>query len=114
MVVLSRNSERIGPTNVSGAADLVVEIVSPDSFERDRGSKFLEYEKAGVPEYWIIDPDREVAEFYLLVNGRFQLQVVTDGRYTASVLPTVWVKPAWFWQDPLPRLRQVLREWGAL
>jgi Uma2 family endonuclease len=40
---------------VLGAADLAVEIVSPDSIERDYGKKRLQYESAGFKEYWIVD-----------------------------------------------------------
>src|ERR1051325_10680481 len=40
---------------VDGPPDLAVEIVSPDSIERDYQKKRKQYEKAGVPEYWIVD-----------------------------------------------------------
>lgn len=38
-----------------GAPDLVVEVISEDSVHRDRVEKFLEYEREGVREYWLID-----------------------------------------------------------
>jgi Uma2 family endonuclease len=50
---------------LDGPADLVVEIVSPDSQARDRGDKFYEYEEAGVIEYWILDQTRKRAEFII-------------------------------------------------
>ena len=37
-------------------ADLVMEVVSPDSRDRDRRQKRLDYAEAGIPEYWIVDP----------------------------------------------------------
>ena len=40
-------------------ADLVVEIVSPDDPERDTKVKRLDYAEAGIPEYWIVDPQEE-------------------------------------------------------
>lgn len=40
-------------------ADLVMEIVSPDNPERDTLKKRLDYALAGIPEYWIIDPEQE-------------------------------------------------------
>ena len=50
MVLLNAHLDRLTPRYVNGAADVAVEIVSPESDERDRGKKFLEYEAAGVPE----------------------------------------------------------------
>ena len=40
-------------------ADLVMEIVSPDNPERDKVEKRADYASAGIPEYWIIDPQDE-------------------------------------------------------
>lgn len=40
-------------------ADLVVEIVSPDDPERDTKIKRADYAEAGIPEYWIVDPEDE-------------------------------------------------------
>ncbi|RMF32783.1 MAG: Uma2 family endonuclease, partial [Chloroflexi bacterium] len=57
---------RLRETYLDGPADLAVEIVSPESVGWDRGEKFYEYEAGGVREYWLIDPQRERAEFYRL------------------------------------------------
>lgn len=43
---------------VVGAPDLVVEILSPSTRERDMTTKLWLYKNAGVREYWIIDPER--------------------------------------------------------
>jgi Uma2 family endonuclease len=51
---------------VTGAPDLVIEIVSPDSGFHDRGRKFDLYRDSGVREYWIVDPDERVVEVYQL------------------------------------------------
>ena len=66
MFVSKENEHRLTSQYLDGPADIAVEILSPESVRRDRGDKFVEYEAAGVREYWIIDPERKQAEFYLL------------------------------------------------
>ena len=51
-----------------GAADLCVEVVSPESVTRDCREKLTEYEQAGVREYWLIDPFRTQARFHRLTD----------------------------------------------
>ncbi|MCD6290192.1 MAG: Uma2 family endonuclease, partial [Anaerolineae bacterium] len=66
LYVANEHLDRLTPTYLNGAADLVMEIILPESVGRDRGEKFYEYEAAGIPEYWLIDPQREVLEAYVL------------------------------------------------
>jgi len=110
LVVLKDNLNRVRQTNVAGPADLVIEVVSPDSFERDREAKYLEYEAAGVPEYWIVDPDREVVEQFRLKDGNYSPVAISE-RVISVVLPQFWIQEAWLWQDPLPKLKAVLKLW---
>ena len=51
------------------APDLVVEVISESTEQRDRGVKFDDYAAHGVSEYWIIDPDAETLEQYHLAEG---------------------------------------------
>jgi Uma2 family endonuclease len=72
---------------LDGLADLVIEIISPESTSRDRGEKFYEYEMVGVRGYWLVDPQRELAEFYLLdAQGRYALIL---GGHTGQYNPTM-------------------------
>lgn len=105
--------DRIRPTHAVGPADLVVEIVSPESGARDRGEKFDEYERAGVEEYWIVDPRRRLAEFYRLQDGLYtQVSPDDEGRVFSSVLPGFFVRIAWLWNRP--KLAEALRELGLI
>ena len=108
--------DRLKETYLDGPADLVVEIVSPASVGRDRGEKFYEYERAGIPEYWLIDPQVERAEFYQLAPaGKYEL-VSPDagGTYRAAVLSGFWLRVEWLWQRPLPLVLDVVRELGLI
>jgi Uma2 family endonuclease len=54
-----------------GAPDLIVEILSPSTAYRDRGIKFETYQKHGVREYWLVDPEASFIEVYRLENEQF-------------------------------------------
>jgi Uma2 family endonuclease len=112
LFVSKSNLDRLKETYLDGPADLVLEITSPGSLERDRGAKFVEYEAGGVSEYWLIDPLREWAEFYhLQEEGRYK--VVCSGQagsYQSRIVPGFWLRIEWLWQDPLPDLARVTWE----
>ncbi|MBI4504193.1 MAG: Uma2 family endonuclease [Chloroflexi bacterium] len=114
LFVAHEHRDRLTETFLDGAADLVVEIVSPESAARDRGEKFVEYEAAGVSEYWLIDPDRQQAEFYRLgPDGRYHLaQGGSAGSYESAVLAGFRLPVEWLWQQPLPKVREALRALG--
>ncbi len=107
--------DRLRDTFLDGPADLVVEIISPESIGRDRGDKFAEYEAAGIPEYWLLDPIRRRAEFYQLdAQGRYQIiNPDAQGIYHSQVVAGFWLRVAWLWQDPLPLETDVLKEIGS-
>ena len=109
MFIATAHADRLRETYVDGPADLVVEIVSPDSHTRDRGEKLVEYEGAGVPEYWVIDPIRHDAGFYRLGDdGRYRLvQPDADGFYHSAALSGFRLGVDWLWQRPLPRIAEV-------
>ena len=102
LFLTAQHQERLRETYLDGPADLVIEIISPESFGRDRGDKFYEYEAAGIPEYWLIDPLRERAEFYQLdEQGRYQLVVPNeDGLYHADQLTGFAFPVDWLWEQP--------------
>jgi len=59
--------------NVQGAPDLIVEILSPATRERDLGIKKKIYARFGVREYWIVDPEKETIEIWSLKASGFKL-----------------------------------------
>jgi len=101
---------------LDGPADLAIEVISPDSRARDRGDKYYEYEQAGVREYWLLDPIRKQAEFYRLgSDGLYSVVAIgEDAIFCSVVLEGLWLKVDWLWQEPLPPLMFVLKEWGLV
>ncbi len=62
---------KIDERGCNGAPDLVVEILSPGNSKKEMKNKFELYEEAGVQEYWIVDPEKEMVLQYLLENNSF-------------------------------------------
>jgi Uma2 family endonuclease len=62
---------------LEGPGDLAIEVLSPESRIRDRREKFIEYQQAGVREYWLVDPAARAVEVFRLG---------ADGVYEAAPL----------------------------
>jgi len=109
LFVATGHADRLRETYLDGPADLVIEIVSPESDERDRGEKFLEYEASGITEYWLIDALRQEAAFYQLgPDGRYHPGLIeAGGVYRSAVLPGFWLRVGWLWQRPLPPVAEI-------
>jgi len=114
LFVSRENQHRLQDTYLDGPADLVVEIVSPESEARDRVQKFSEYERGGVREYWLIDPHQRQAEFYVRNEaGRYVLAAKGEtGEYRSVVLSGLWLRIEWLWNPP-PEI-EVLKVWGIM
>jgi Uma2 family endonuclease len=67
-------------------ADLVVEIISPDDPERDTRLKRADYAEAGIPEYWLVDPEAETVSVLQLADGQYREHGVF-GRGTTATSP---------------------------
>jgi Uma2 family endonuclease len=112
MFISKANADKIKKQYVEQTADLVIEIISPESRTRDKGDKFYEYEQAGVKEFWLIDPDRKRAEFYTLRgDSYFNFEVAENNIFKSKVLAGLTLKIDWLWQETLPTLMEVLKEW---
>lgn len=68
------DSSKLDDKGCIGAPDLIVEILSPSTLKKDWNYKFNLYEKAGVREYWIVDPNTKTVNVFLLQpNGIYDL-----------------------------------------
>lgn len=69
---------KIDDKGCKGAPDLVVEILSPSTAQRDRIVKFNLYQQAGVREYWIVEPDSKSVQVCILKDGLYFVKGYTD------------------------------------
>ncbi len=72
IVVLSDNKKIIDPNgHIHGVPDLLVEILSSGNKDHDLIKKKDLYERFGVKEYWIVDPETKLALVYQLQNSKY-------------------------------------------
>ncbi len=66
------DSSKLDDRGCKGSPNMIVEILSPTSGKNDKLIKFNKYEKAGVKEYWIVEPDLKlISVFILQENGSY-------------------------------------------
>jgi len=84
--------------HVTGAPDLVIEIGSPSTRRRDETIKRRLYERFGVSEYWIVDPDIDTVRVYRAVEGHFgravELSAEADDVLTSPLFPDLSIPVA--------------------
>ncbi|HEY7330758.1 MAG TPA: Uma2 family endonuclease [Gemmataceae bacterium] len=105
LFVCDEHSDRIHRGGVEGPPDLALEIVSPESVERDYKKKRKQYQRFGVSEYWIID-EEEKSVVLLRRNrrGRYQEIPPRRGIFRSEVMTGFWLDPTWLWPPRPPRL----------
>jgi Uma2 family endonuclease len=110
LFVSAKHLDRIKPGGVEGPPDLAVEIVSPDSVERDYEKKRCQYERFKIPEYWILDEDQRKATLLRLdARGKYREVAPRKGIFRSQVLEGFWLDPDWLWQSPRPDELEILQ-----
>ncbi len=91
VVVLKEHFEIIQEARIIGAPDLIVEVTSPGTATYDRRQKFDAYTRAGVAEYWLVDPATKSIEMFSLEGGEYQLIGVfaNDHPLASKVIPSM-------------------------
>jgi Uma2 family endonuclease len=96
IVVLDEHREMILPSRLRGVPDLVVEILSPSTAERDQSLKKTLYEGYGVPEYWVVDVEDHRIDRYVLSGAAYaEPERCTDRITFAAAAVTVGLSAIW-------------------
>ncbi|MCL0081598.1 Uma2 family endonuclease, partial [Peptococcaceae bacterium] len=79
----------ITASEIQGAPDLVIEILSPATAGRDRTYKSKLYARHGTKEYWLVDPEIKIAEVFILEEKGFGLIATYEqtGILSSPLLP---------------------------
>lgn len=110
LFVKTENLHRLKHNFLDGAADLAVEIISPESIERDTEEKFFEYQAAGITEYWLINPETKEANFYILdENQTYKPTKIKDGFFDSTVIEGFSLNVENLW-DESPNALKALQE----
>ena len=88
----------IRDNHVEGAPDLVVEVLSPRTADRDTGPKFAAYERHGVIEYWILDPEALAHRFYRRAGELLVEYAAGAAKIDSRAVPGFFVMREWL--DP--------------
>lgn len=91
---------------------LVIEVISPSTRAIDLEQKPDEYARAGIPEYWAVDSEREKLIVHRLGEGRtaYHVEAVGRGWLESGSVPGFRLKAEWLFQDPLPPATACLKE----
>jgi Uma2 family endonuclease len=115
LFVSNARAEIIKPNHVEGAPDLIMEVVSPESESRDWRVKYIEYEQAGIGEYWIIDPLSHRIEAYAKnATAKFEQIPEQDNQIRSTILSGFYLRPSWLFADQRPTIVNALRELGVI
>ncbi|MDI6780616.1 MAG: Uma2 family endonuclease [bacterium] len=82
--ISKENIHIITQDNIKGSPDLLIEIISKNSAQRDRIIKRRLYEKYGVHEYWLVDMDKKEIEVLVLSRGTYETYGVFQSQDTLS------------------------------
>jgi len=101
--ISNASRDRVHPYYVEGAPEVVVEILSPSTRKLDRGKKMALYAKHGALEYWQIDPENQIAEFFRNHHGAWLPMIVSDDDiFHSEIIPGFRLNINWLFTEEEP------------
>jgi Uma2 family endonuclease len=108
-IVLDRFPESVKTSTLSQIPAICIEVISPNSHERDTSDKKDDYQQWGVSEYWLIDPLTSSATFYRLQDGVYTpASLDTQDNFQTPLLPKLKIHVPTLWQEALPNLVEIV------
>jgi len=77
-IIVVCDKSKLDGKRCNGAPDLIIEILSPSNKKYDLFIKFRAYLKAGVREYWVVDPDEKTVQTYILKGGKYMADAYSE------------------------------------
>lgn len=96
-VVLPKNYSNIKDTYYDGAADLVIEILSPSTRELDLEKKLPKFLEAGVKEIWVIDPEERSLILHHKSDQKKYEDAEAEEIIKSTVIPGFKFRIKWLW-----------------
>lgn len=93
-IVVVCDENKLRKTGYFGTPELIIEITSPSTARNDKLLKFNKYEKAGVKEYWIVEPEiKIISVFTLQDNSKYGRPDVfsEEGQISVSIFPDLLI-----------------------
>ncbi len=88
LFIKKENLHKIKSNGLFGSPDLIVEVLSPSTSHLDLDEKKSIYERYGVQEYFIVDPNSKSVTSFYLVDGEYEEQENTNGKIKSVLLNT--------------------------
>jgi Uma2 family endonuclease len=98
IVIMNDRRHILTPKRAIGVPNLIIEILSDSNPAHDRVLKFEMYQRVGLPEYWIVDPDAELIEQWVLDNEQYKMTTECRGHLACITLPGIAVELDSLWK----------------
>lgn len=88
LFIKNENLNKVEKNGLYGVPDLVIEILSPSTSQLDYEEKKVVYERFGVEEYFIVDPNSKSVESFFLKNKEYEMKETLTGKINSEILGT--------------------------